>query len=282
MNTVATLSEHRPAHHAPRAVPRRAVAPMNFAGCLSDLLRVLGVPAEQRAGTPDVPLAVWRVSAGAALWHEGSLATSLCIVHTGTFKRSKMSTDGYEQVLSFLGQGELLGFEGYAQGTQPFAVTALESSSVFAVPMRELELLRRRYPVLDHALMRAVSENLARAGEVAELMAAVMAEVRLARFLIWQSDRMVARGQSAHQLLLRMGRRDIASLLGVAHETVSRSFTLLAQAGLIAVSNRSIEVLDRPALQAFAQATRGPHEGGRPASRHGTDASAADGARVCH
>lgn len=55
-----------------------------------------------------------------------------------------------------------------------------------------------------------------------------------------------------------MARRDIASLLGLAHETVSRSFTQLSQHGCLRVDNREIEILDLQALRLRARTTRGP------------------------
>ena len=67
-----------------------------------------------------------------------------------------------------------------------------------------------------------------------------------------------------------MTRRDIASHLGVAHETVSRSFTALADWGYIRVLNRDVEVLDPDGLRAFSLITRGlvdPHHE-RHAERH--------------
>jgi CRP/FNR family transcriptional regulator len=53
-----------------------------------------------------------------------------------------------------------------------------------------------------------------------------------------------------------MSRRDIASYLGVAHETVSRSFSALVRWGLVRVDNREVEVMDMPGLRAFALNTR--------------------------
>jgi DNA-binding transcriptional ArsR family regulator len=73
---------------------------------------------------------------------------------------------------------------------------------------------------------------------------------------LWLSERMVEQGQSGHRLHLRMGRKDIASLLGVAHETVSRAFSTLSEAGLVQVDNRSVDVLDRTGLQSLARNTR--------------------------
>ena len=103
-----------------------------------------------------------------------------------------------------------------------------------------------------------------RRGELAEMMAAVAAEVRLARFLLQLSRRMAECGQSPRRFHLRMSRRDIASYLGVAHETVSRSFGALARWGWLRVDNREVEILDLPGLKQFALNTRravddGPH-----------------------
>jgi CRP/FNR family transcriptional regulator len=65
-----------------------------------------------------------------------------------------------------------------------------------------------------------------------------------------------------------MGRRDIASMLGVAHETVSRSFTALAAARLIHVSDRDVEILDMDGLKAYSRNTRrSVYEPGTPAGR---------------
>ena len=100
------------------------------------------------------------------------------------------------------------------------------------------------------------------------MAAAGASEVRLARFLIWLSGRMAEIGQSPHRLLLRMGRRDIASLLCVAHETVSRAFTTLSDQGYLRVDRRDVRLLDPERLRAFARCTRGlPHEHARPAPR---------------
>jgi CRP/FNR family transcriptional regulator len=63
-------------------------------------------------------------------------------------------------------------------------------------------------------------------------------------------------GQSPRRFHLRMSRRDIASYLGVAHETVSRSFGALSRWGWISVDNREVEILDLPGLKQFALNTR--------------------------
>ena len=236
-------------------------------GFLCELLELMGCAEAQpdigRASLSQVPVRVpirvpvRQVLAGSALFLEGSRATHLYVVRVGTFKTIKTAEDGYEQVLAFAGRGEVIGFEGLCENRQPVAAVALESSSVYAVPLTDLSTLRQQSSALDSALQMALSRQLMRVSEMTELMAAVSSDVRLARFIAWWAARMAAHGQSSRRLLLRMSRRDIASLLGIAHETVSRSFTAFVDSGLLRVENREIEVLDPEGLKARAHNTRG-------------------------
>jgi CRP/FNR family transcriptional regulator len=188
------------------------------------------------------------------LLREGDHDDTVFVVRSGSLKCVKTLEDGYEQVLAFAQAGDLLGFEALYDGAHPSTVIALEHATVYALP---LGLLRSGLGWLDEGLRQGLSRQLARAAETAELMSAVTADVRLARFILWVSARMARAGQSPRRFYLRMGRRDIASFLGTAHETTSRSFTTLADLGLIAVNNREVEILDMDGLKVRALATRG-------------------------
>jgi CRP/FNR family transcriptional regulator, anaerobic regulatory protein len=242
--------------------PREAwfVPPATAAtGGLAGLLRLLGVapPARGSLTGSEITVATRRVRAGQSLFHEGTPLDSIHFVAVGTFKCLHIAVDGYEQVLGFHGRGEVLGYDAVCNGVHPTSVVALEDSSVLALSPADLAALCWQMPEVDRALQRELSRQLAQRVVVANLMAAVSAEVRLARFLVQQSDRMAECGQSPRRLLLRMGRRDIASHIGVAHETVSRSFGALVQWGCLAVCNREVEILDLQRLHACARSTRG-------------------------
>ncbi len=227
---------------------------------VAEVLSLLGADPDAEPQAARVPLALRRLRAGETLFHEGSPATALYIVRAGLFKTLRTAQDGYEQIVDFAGRAELLGFDAICSGVYPSSALALEESSVHALPLTELDGLALQIPALGRAMYRALSCALARRGDLAEMMAAVAAEVRLARFLMLWSQRMAAQGQSARRLYLRMSRREIASNLGVAHETVSRSFSALVHAGLVRVDNRDVEILDADALAAFARSTRRPSD----------------------
>ena len=81
------------------------------------------------------------------------------------------------------------------------------------------------------------------------LLGSMRAEQRLAAFLLNLSQRYAARGLSPTRFQLRMSRQEIGSYLGLKLETISRTFSLLQQRGLIHIHIKSIEILDMEGLQ---------------------------------
>lgn len=246
-------------------------------GGMAELLRLLGAQDGEVGLGLEFPVPVRRLHEGDTLFHEGAPAEGIYFVRAGTFKTFCTGEDGYEQVLGFSGRGDLLGFDAIGLGHYVNQVVALEESSVYVVLLRDYLSQSPRNPVLDRAVFRAVSNALHQRGEVADMMAAVAAEVRLTRFLLHLSRRMAACGLSARRFHLRMSRRDIASYLGVAHETVSRAFTSLVALGMVNVNNREVEIIDMVALRAFSTGTRRQVDDGARAHRAGlsTDSSGA-------
>jgi CRP/FNR family transcriptional regulator len=258
-----------PAPATAQDLQRNAITPVVQGAQLAELLNLLQAPHERPdpVGAQD-PLRLWRVRSGATLFHEGAASPWLHFIHTGSFKTLRTAEDGYQQVLSMLLPGDMMGFEALCCEHQPATAVALEDSTVFALTISELATLEQRHPAFDLAVQRALTRQLVHCAEMAEVMAAVAAEARLARFVLWLSARMAARGESPRRLRLRLGRRDVASLLGLAHETVSRAFTTLASSGCLRVDNRELEITRRPELQARARHTRGLLDAD-PAPTHG-------------
>lgn len=237
---------------------RNAAVVLPVPGSLDELARLLGVPQNGRHdGVLCPPIPILRMHPEAILLHEGSQGHTLYVVRSGSFKCVRTLEDGYEQVLSFAQPGELLGFEALHGGTWSSSAVALEYATVYALPAGELHDLQRNCPPLEEAIRHGLSRQLARAAEAAGMTSAVASDARLSRFILWLSSRMAEAGQSPVRLRLRMSRRDIASLLGLAHETVSRSFTMLAESGCLRIDNREVEILDIEALRVRARNTRG-------------------------
>lgn len=251
---------------------------------LSDLLSSL-LGAQAASPVADrVLLPVRRVACGSELIHEGAPFQNLYFVRTGMFKFARCDEEGYEQVLGFAVRGDVVGMDGVDSGHYAASVVALEDASAAVVPFSELQRLETQVPAMRGFLHHCASRELRRSLEALQLVSAVGAEVRLARFLLDLSRRHVLMGHSGRRLVLRMSRRDIASYLGLAHETVSRAFTALANGGYLTVSQREIEIIDPEGLHSFQRSTRRAGEAGavhRP-SRQGAAVAYAGAAQGVH
>ena len=225
---------------------------------LAELLYLMGSDARGADALPAVPILMRIVREGNTLFAEGAQAEAIYFIRAGTFKTFRTAEDGYEQVLGFAGRTELVGFESISTGHYASAAVALEDSSVYALLLRDLLSVGKRNAGLDRTVLQAVSRAMVRRGELAGVMSAVAAEVKLARFFMHLSDFMRVAGQSALAFHLRMSRRDIASYLGVAHETISRAIAALVNLQLVSVRARDVQIRDMRGLQALCGGTRQP------------------------
>jgi CRP/FNR family transcriptional regulator len=229
----------------------------------SDVLRWAGLRELASAQTDEMAVATRRIRAESGLIHEGQPFEHLYFVGAGSFKCVQNDVEGYEQVLGFAFHGDVLGLDGMSRTRYPTGAVALEDSMVAVIPFRELIEQSHHVPALEHLLHHAAGVELMHRGDTQYLMSAASAEVRVARFLLHFAQRQSALGLSNRRLRLRMTRRDIASCLGVAHETVSRALTALALQGCITVLHRDIEITDATSLYELQRVTRGAARGRR-------------------
>lgn len=243
----------------------------------SEVLRWMRLPAWTSAATDTIEFAMRRVEAGRSLALEGQPFKELFLVASGSFKCLQCDADGYEQVLAFSLHGDLIGLDALGQEVNRSSALALEDATVVVLPLQELLDIGRRMPEIEALLHHAAGAEVARRGDNQYLMAAPSSEVRLTRFLLQFAQRQAVLGHSGRRLRLCMTRRDIASYLGVAHETVSRVLVALDREGFIAVSRRDIELVDLPALTELQRLTRGRHASDRRAAIAGQALAIAPG-----
>jgi CRP/FNR family transcriptional regulator len=227
----------------------------------TDLLRCVGLAPLATAQTDAIPVTLRDVPADTALLHEGQPMAWLIVVASGSFKSVQVDAEGYEQVLGFAIPGDVLGLDGLGTGHHASGAIALESSRVMLLPFAQVLELAHRIEPFERLLHRALGAELQARGQTQYLMSAPSSEVRVARFLLTFARRLHALDRPAQPMRLCMSRRDIASHLGIAHETVSRALTALAQAGCLHVANRWIEILDAVALEDLQRITRGAPRG---------------------
>lgn len=197
-----------------------------------------------------------RVRRGAPLFVAGETFCSLYAVRSGFFKTLIASEDGREQVTGFQMAGEILGLDGIASGSHSCSAIALEDTEVCVLGYERLDEFAREIPALQKHIHKILSQEIVREHSVMMMLGSMRAEERLASFLLDIVQRLHARGFSASELVLRMTREEIGSYLGLKLETVSRTFSLFAERGILSVKHRHISILDATALERIVKASR--------------------------
>lgn len=190
------------------------------------------------------------IHAGQHIFRSGDDFTSAASVRTGSFKSYAIDQDGQEQVLGFYLPGEIIGLDAIHEGRHQANVMALDTSAVCSLPFNAMSGLARNMPDLQQELFRVMSQRIS---ELESLSGDLSADERIALFLKSLSKRFARRGYSEREFILSMSRRDIASYLRLATETVSRVLARFQQRGLIEVDRKLVKILDLEGLEALTR-----------------------------
>lgn len=189
---------------------------------------------------------------GDHLFRQGDPFHSVYLVRSGSLKTVTTNEQGLEKITGFYYANEIFGFSGMDEGRYPVSAIALESTLCSEIPFDQLEQLSQQIPGLSHQLLLMMSRKIREDQQMKLLLSRLNADSRIAAFLLNISAHFRERGFSALRFRLSMSRHEIGDYLGLAVETVSRSFTRLQKSGLLQVNGRETEILDFTELCALA------------------------------
>lgn len=194
---------------------------------------------------------------GEALMWEGDDSVLVANVIEGVLKLSTGTEDGREQIVGMVFPSDFIGRPFGA--TTSHGVTALTEAKVCVFNRRDFDAFAREHPALEHKLLQRTLTELDRTRAWMLLLGRKSASEKVASFLLEMCDRVATPGCEAPlmpgevRLDLPVSRQQIADVLGLTIETVSRQFTRLKADGVIDVpSRREVIIRNRQALQAEA------------------------------
>lgn len=196
------------------------------------------------------------VGAGQSLIWEGDDSLMVANVIEGVLKLTTSTSDGREQIVGIVYPSDFIGrpFGAESQHT----VTALTEATVCAFTRGDFDGFARQHPDLEHKLLQRTLTELDRARHWMLLLGRKSANERIASFLLEMSERLVEGGcdganSPLRRFVLPFGRQQIADVLGLTIETVSRQLTRMRSDGIIDLpSRREIEIHDRERLEEMA------------------------------
>lgn len=198
------------------------------------------------------------LKAGESLMWEGEESVLVANVLEGVLKLSAGTEDGRELIVGVVYPSEFIG-RPFGDTTSQ-GVTALTDARVCVFARRDFEAFARQHPALEHKLLERTLGELDRTRRWMLLLGRKSASERLATFLIELTERLTPvtcmtqfelPGET--RIELPFSRQQIADVLGLTIETVSRQFTRLKVEGIIDLpSRREVVIRDAAALAAEA------------------------------
>lgn len=197
------------------------------------------------------------LAAGESLMWEGEDSVLVANVVDGVLKLSTGTEDGREQIVGVVYPSDFIGRP--FGSTSGHGVTALTDARVCVFSRRDFDAFAREHPSLEHKLLERTLSELDRTRRWMLLLGRKSAGEKLATFLLEMSERLVQPGcvdvpdVPLRRFVLPFSRQQVADVLGLTIETVSRQFTKLKAEGIIDLpSRREVTIVDRDALAAEA------------------------------
>jgi CRP/FNR family transcriptional regulator len=198
-----------------------------------------------------------KLEPGESLMWEGEDSILVANVIEGVLKLSTGTEDGREQIVGVVYPSDFIGRP--FGSTSGHGVTALTQATVCVFARRDFDAFARQHPSLEHKLLQRTLAELDRTRRWMLLLGRKSASEKLATFLLEMSERLVDPGCGdapdvpLKRFVLPFSRQQVADVLGLTIETVSRQFTRMKADGLIDLpSRREVVILDRHALSAEA------------------------------
>ena len=200
---------------------------------------------------------------GHSLFRRGESLRSLYILRSASVKTWYLTEDGESLIVRFYLPGDVLGLGAISSGKHDSNATTLDTCSVCELPFQRFQRLAEDIPALNFQLLKWMSREIALEEQRVLLRSNRSAPARLATFLDCLSRNLGDRGFSSREFNLTMGRRDIASYLGLAMETVSRTLSQFQDQGVLQVEGKRIVVMDKQRLLELSGLSADIHDSGR-------------------
>ncbi len=173
--------------------------------------------------------------------------TGLHVVQEGWLKALKTSPEGREQVLRFVGPGEVVNEVGvFAHAQNPATVVALAPSTIWLIDRDAILKLLKDNPQLAQHVVQQLAQRVLHLVSLVEDLSLRTVEARLARYLVEQAD------QQTLQRRRWATQAEMAARLGTVLDVLNRTLHQLTREGLIEVERHQIRILDQAGLKVKA------------------------------
>jgi len=180
---------------------------------------------------------------GSRLYHQGEQSNGVYCVSRGLLAIRAFGPDGSSSLLRLAYPGEIVGYRAFLTGRpHRTEAQALVPSRVCIVAPRDARYAVNSCPAVLARLAGRFADELDRCHERIHETARVPNDIRLMRLFERLMEAHGAPEGGTMRMRLPISRRDLADILGVQPETLSRLLRRLESDGVVRISGRMVEM----------------------------------------
>lgn len=182
---------------------------------------------------------------GEILYKEGGNSNQIYLILSGVVKTHKLDELGKELITAIYKPDDFFGFSSFTKNLpHTESATAMEDVQLVAIGKDELKSVLEKNHQLTMELIQLLSENLSDAKDQLLEMAYGSVRRKTASTILKFAEKLDTDADGRLHIL----RSDLASVAGMATETLIRTLSGFKKEGLIAIEDRNIQILDMDKL----------------------------------
>ncbi|MGZ0017028.1 response regulator [Yeosuana sp. AK3] len=188
----------------------------------------------------------FRFLRGDVIYEEGNNSNFIYLIRKGVVKNFKYDHDGKELTTNLYQEDELFGYTSFTQNI-PYqeSATAIKDCELVGVSKQELKDIIDNNHKITLELIQLLTDNLSGARDQLLDMAYSSVNKKTATTILKFAEKLNNKSGEP----IRISRNDLASVAGIATETLIRTLSSFKKDGLIEIEARNIKILDIQKLQ---------------------------------
>ncbi len=178
---------------------------------------------------------------GEVIYDEGNHANNIYLLKSGVIKSHKIDEFGKELITKIFKADEFFGYTSLTENI-PYleSATAMEKAEVVAISKDDLKKMLKQNHKLTLEFIQLLADNLIEFKEQLLQMAYGSVKKKTASTILQFAEKIPSKSEGT----IKISRSDLASVAGIATESLIRTLSSLKKDGLIDIEGRNITVLD--------------------------------------
>jgi CRP-like cAMP-binding protein len=182
------------------------------------------------------------------IYHEGDHSNYIYLISQGTVKCYRIDEQGKELVTGLYKEDDLFGYTSFTHNVpHEETATAIENTKLFGISIIDFNTIISKNHKVVLELIQLLTDDLSIAKEQLLRMAYGTVNQKTAATILKFSEKINRKPDDP----IKISRNDLASVAGIAPETLIRALTEFKKQGIIKAEGRNIKVIDIQKLKSI-------------------------------